>query len=109
MIKRLAEALSQARYDFDGEHKRWLTFGVPRTWDLISALYVLAIHGFDSEPSFINLLEFVLEAQNEKGRWVCGSVSRTWPLEKRNQESKWVTLDVLRLLKAIGQMFSYPA
>jgi hypothetical protein len=24
---------------------------------------------------------------------VCGSVSRTWPLEKRGQPSKWVTLD----------------
>ncbi len=108
VIERLAYALLEAPYDFSGEHKRWLTFGVPRAWDLISALYVLALHGFVNEPAFKKLLEPILEAQDEQGRWVCGSVSRTWPLEKRNQPSKWVTLDVLRLLKVVGYTFTSP-
>ena len=30
VVKRLANALLDAEYDFEGEHKRWLTFGVPR-------------------------------------------------------------------------------
>lgn len=99
----LANRLLDARYDFQGEHKRWLTFGVPRAWDLLSALKGLAAHGYGCDRRFGSLLERVLSFQNEEARWLCGSVSRTWPLEKRNQPSKWVTLDVLRVLKQLSQ------
>jgi hypothetical protein len=96
---RLADSLLDARYDFAGEHKRWLTFGVPRAWDLLSALKALAAHGYARDPRFAPLLELLLSRQDEEGRWLCGSVSRTWPIEKRNRPSKWVTLDALRVLK----------
>jgi len=99
VVNLLADALLDARYDFVGEHKRWLTFGVPRAWDLLSALKALAAHGYARHPSFVSLLELVLNCQDEHGRWLCGSVSRTWPIEKRNYPSKWITLDALRLLK----------
>jgi hypothetical protein len=33
------------------------------------------------------------------GQWLCGPVSRTWPIEKRGQPSKWVTQDAMRVLK----------
>ena len=99
VVARLANALLDARYDFDGEHKRWLTFGVPRAWDLLSALKALAAHGYARDPRFAPLLTRVLDRQDDHGRWLCGSVSRTWPIEKRNQPSKWVTLDALRVLK----------
>ena len=99
---RLANTLLDAGYDFKGEHKRWLTFGVPRAWDLLSALKALANHGYAHDPRFIPLLDLILDHQDERGRWLCGSVSRTWPIEKRNQPSKWVTLDVLRVLKYAG-------
>lgn len=98
-VKRLANVLLDARYDFDGEHKRWLTFGMPRGWDLLSALKALAAHGYDHDARFAPLLQLFLSRQDNQGRWLCGSVSRTWPLEKRNQPSKWVTLDALRVLK----------
>ncbi len=101
-VQRLADALLDADYEFDGEHKRWLTFGVPRGWDLISALKALTAHNLASGPRFQSLLKLVLEQQDSQGRWLCGSASRTWPLEKRGQPSKWVTLDVLRVLKAAG-------
>ena len=100
-MKRLANALLDAAYDFEGEHKRWLTFGVPRAWDLLSALKALAAHGYARDPRFTPLLERVLERQDEHGRWLCGSVSRTWPIEKRNRPSKWVTLDALRVLETV--------
>jgi hypothetical protein len=100
VVKRLVNALLDSAYDFEGEHKRWLTFGVPRAWDLLSALKVLAAHGLSSDPRFISLLQRVLALQDELGRWRCGSVSRTWPIEKRGQPSKWITLDVLRVLKS---------
>jgi hypothetical protein len=101
VVKRLANALLDARYDFEGEHKRWLTFGVPRAWDLLSALKALAVHGYAHDSRFAPLLKLILERQDDQGRWLCGSVSRTWPIEKRNRPSKWVTLDVFRVLKQV--------
>ncbi len=101
-VKRMADELLNAHYDFEGEHKRWLTFGAPRAWDLLSALKALAAHGYAQDPRFTPLLELVVNHQDDQGRWLCGSVSRTWPIEKRNQPSKWVTLDALRVLKLAG-------
>ena len=101
-VERLANALLDAKYDFDGEHKRWLTFGVPRAWDLLSALKALAAHGYVQDSRFVLLLKLLLSRQDDQGRWRCGSVSRTWPIEKRNQPSKWITLDALRVLKQAG-------
>lgn len=95
----MANTLLDAAYDFEGEHKRWLTFGVPRAWDLLSALLTLAQAGYAHHPHFDSFLERVLACQDASGRWPCGSASRTWPLEKRGQPSRWVTLDVLRVLK----------
>ncbi len=100
-VGHLADALLEADYDFEREHKRWFTFGVPRMWDLLSALLALATHGYGHDPRFTRLLERFLARQDAQGRWLCGSVSRTWPLEKRNRPSKWVTLDALRLLRAV--------
>ena len=106
VVHRLADALLDADYDFEGEHKRWLTFGVPRAWDLLSALRALAVHGFAQDPRFTPLLDLFLTRQDDQGRWLCGSASRTWPLEKRNRPSKWVTLDALRLLNALSHYWS---
>jgi len=102
VVKRLADALLDARYDFEGEHKRWLTFGVPRGWDLLSAVKALAANGYARDARLAPLLKLIVGRQDSQGRWLCGSVSRTWPLEKRNQPSKWITLDVLRVLKKVG-------
>ncbi len=99
VVKRLANLLLDAKYDFEGEHRRWLTFGVPRAWDLLSALKALTAHGYARDARFAPLLKLILNRQDEQGRWLCGSVSRTWPIEKRNRPSKWVTLDALRVLK----------
>lgn len=102
VVKRLANELLGAQYDFESEHKRWLTFGVPRAWDLLSALKALAAHGYASDRRFLPLFQMVLNRQNDSGQWLCGSVSRTWSIEKRNQPSKWVTLDVLRVLRSLA-------
>jgi hypothetical protein len=103
VVGRLSDALLDAEYDFEGEHKRWLTFGVPRGWDLLSALRALAMHGRANDPRFTALFELFLKQQDENGRFLCSSSSRTWPLEKRNRPSKWVTLDAVRLLKTIEE------
>ena len=46
VVTKLANSLLDAKYDFEGEHKRWLTFGVPRHGTLLSALKALAAHGY---------------------------------------------------------------
>ena len=102
VVRRLANALLDAKYDFEGEYKRWLTFGVPRAWDLLSALKALAAHGYAHDARFVSLLKLLLNRQDNQGRWLCGSVSRTWPIERRNQSSKWITLDALRVLTQAG-------
>jgi hypothetical protein len=102
VVRRLADALLDAPYAFQGEHRRWLTFGVPRAWDLLTALKALAAHGYAHDPRFMPLVALVLTRQDDQGRWLCGAVSRTWPLEKRNQPSRWVTLDALRVLRQLG-------
>lgn len=99
VVTKLADKLLDANYDFEGEHKRWLTFGVPRGWDLLSALKALSAHGFTHDSRFVPLLNLIINRQDHQGRWLCGSVSHTWPIERRNQPSKWITLDVLRVLK----------
>jgi len=102
VVQRLANTLLDADFDFEGKHKRWLTFGVPRAWDLLSALRALGAHGYARDPRLAPLLQLLLTRRDEQGRWLCGSVSRSWSLEKRNRPSKWVTLDALRFLKSIG-------
>ncbi len=102
IVDLLANALLDARYDFEGEHKRWLTFGVPRAWDLLSAIKTLIAHGYAQDARLQPLFERVLALQSVEGRWLCGSVSRIWPVEKRGQPSKWVTLDALRVVKQLS-------
>jgi hypothetical protein len=102
VVSRLANALLDTVYDLEGEHKRWLSFGVPRAWDLLSALKALVWHGYACDERLDPLLNIILSHQDQQGRWSCGSISRTWPIEKRNQPSKWVTLDALRVLKKVG-------
>lgn len=102
VVKRLANVLLDAKYNFEGEHKRWFTFGVPRAWDVLSALKALAAHGYTHDARFAPLLKLLLERQDNQARWLCSSVSHTWHIEKRNQPSKWITLDALRVLKQAG-------
>jgi hypothetical protein len=99
LVKRLGDTLLNVSLDFTGEHKRWLTLSVPRAWDLLHALTALAANGYARDARFQPLLGLVLELRDEQGRWSCGSVSRTWPIERRNRPSKWLTLDALRVMK----------
>jgi hypothetical protein len=106
VVNQLCEELLRADYDFNGEHKRWLTVKVPQGWDLLSAIGMIGAHGFGADTRLQPLLDLALGLQDEQGRWKCGSVTQNWPLDKRNRPSKWVTLYALRALKAIGCEFS---
>ena len=73
---------------------------MPRAWDLLSALKALVMNGYGSDPRLKPLLDLVLERQDGLGRWICGSVSRTWRLS-RATPWEWVTLDALRVVSRI--------
>ena len=105
VINQLCEELLNADYDFEGEHKRWLSVKVPQAWGLMSAIQMLGTHGFGKDPRLQQLLDLMLSLQDEQGHWKCGSVTQNWPLDRRNRPSKWVTLYALRALKAIGYEF----
>lgn len=105
VVNQVCEELLNADYDFEGEHKRWLTIKVPQGWDLMSAIQMIGTHGFGVDPRLQPLLDRALSLQDEQGRWKCGSVTQNWPLDRRNRPSKWVTLYALRALKAIGYEF----
>jgi hypothetical protein len=105
VVNQVCEELLNADYDFEGEHKRWLSVKVPQAWDLMSAIQMLGTHGFGKDPRLQPLIDLMLSLPDEQGRWKCGSVTQNWPLDKRNRPSKWVTLYALRALKAIGYEF----
>ena len=105
VINQLCEELLNADYDFEGEHKRWLSVKVPQAWGLMSAIQMLGTHSFGKDPRLQQLLDLMLSLQDEQGHWKCGSVTQNWPLDRRNRPSKWVTLYALRALKAIGYEF----
>lgn len=52
----------------------------------------------DPSVRYWTLRDILRRPADEQGRWRYGSVSRTWPIEKRNRASKWVTLDALRAI-----------
>jgi hypothetical protein len=101
VIDHLADLLLSHQYDFAGTEKPWLRFAVPASYDLIAALRGLAHFGFARDRRFGKLLAVMLGEQDDAGRWVCRSVTRKFVVEKRGVPSKWVTLNALRVLKAV--------
>jgi len=99
VIKRMADALLDYQYDFEGDEKIWLKLAVPRSEDLLRALQALAAHGYNRDPRFTPLLDVLLAQQDEEGRWIKGRGSRTYLVEKTGRPSKWTTLHALRVLK----------
>lgn len=82
----------------------WLKFGFPLMYqtDVLEILDILTGLGIQ-DPRMDEALEVVRSKQNDAGRWVaentCGSDRMIVPVERAGEESKWITLRVLRVLK----------
>jgi hypothetical protein len=63
----------------------WVDPGISNTAGKDGALKALAAHGYAGEARFAPLLEMMLKCQDGQGRWLCGPISRTRPIEKRNR------------------------
>jgi len=97
-----------ADYPFGSGNKpssSWFRFGYPVGFisDVLQNLEVLTALGEAANPRLANALEVVISKQDQQGRWLLEHTynGKMWvDIENKGQPSKWVTLRVLRVLKA---------
>jgi hypothetical protein len=84
----------------------WFQFGFPLTYisNILETLLVLTRLGRGQDPRLAGAIEFMLSKQDEEGRWSLEySPAKTWArFGEKGQPSKWVTLNALRVLKALA-------
>jgi hypothetical protein len=84
-------------------NERWTRFGFPRFWatDALEMLAILVKLGY-RDVRMQDAIDLVLSKQGEDGRWKQEDVNfngRTLvQFEKKGEASKWVTLDVIKVL-----------
>ncbi|MCX6652762.1 MAG: hypothetical protein NT137_05350 [Methanomassiliicoccales archaeon] len=86
--------------------KEWLNLGFPLIWntDVLEILWILARLGIRDER-MRETVEAVLSKQGEDGRWRQENRFEgrfITSIERNGRESKWVTLNALRTLKALS-------
>jgi hypothetical protein len=83
----------------------WFRFGFPLAYssDILEAANVLAQLGHGGDRRLRGAVEFVLDKQDEDGRWPLEhTLDRTWTkFGAKGQQSKWVTLRALRMLSKL--------
>jgi hypothetical protein len=84
----------------------WFRFGFPLTYvsNILEALLVLTRLGHGRHPGLAGAIEFMLSKQDQEGRWPLEySPAKTWArFGQTGQPSRWVTLNALRVLKALA-------
>jgi len=89
----------------------WWKFGFPVFYitDLLQIVEALVGLGLGNDPRLANALAIVREKQDALGRWPLeyDYTGKTWvDFGAKKQPNKWVTLRVLRVLKAITRKVS---
>ena len=103
----LSHDLSIADYPFTNRiNAGWFKFGFPLSYrsDILETYSVLADLGYGNDTRLDNALKFILSKQNDQGQWVMEKTlnNKMWiDIEEKGKPSKWLTLQVLRLLKEI--------
>lgn len=92
----------------DVSRKEWLDLGFPLMWntDVLEVLNILADLGV-KDARMDEAVEHVLSKQQENGRWLQenyfpGRFVTT--IERNGKDSKWVTLNAMRALKALSDL-----
>ncbi|KTB48423.1 Prenyltransferase-like protein [Dehalogenimonas alkenigignens] len=83
----------------------WLKFGFPNFYisDMLEVLEILSRFGRGGDPRLENAWQLVMDKQDAAGRWPMeySYNGKIWSnIEAKGKPSKWVTLRVLRTLKA---------
>ena len=98
-----------ADYSFgfgDKPSSSWFKFGYPLGYsaDVLQNLEVLVALGRANDPRLAPALTFIENKQDSQGRWRMEHSlnGKMWvDIEKKGQPSKWVTLRVLKVLRAV--------
>ncbi len=90
--------------------RRWLEFGFPLEWDsdILEVLELIAPLVSSDDKRIQESLTFVLDKQDEQGRWPCEKhpkggqwMQKFFEFEALGEPSKWVTLHAYNLLKGL--------
>jgi hypothetical protein len=86
----------------------WFKLGFPLTYwsDVLELTAVLVDLGYGSDQRLENALAWVLDKQDDQGRWKLENSTngKMWAdIEQKGKPSKWVTLRVLRMLHRADQ------
>jgi hypothetical protein len=86
----------------------WFRFGFPLGYvtDVLQNLEVLTALGYAQDSRLKATFEFLLNKQDEHGRWTLEYTynGKTWvDIEQKKKPSKWVTLRALRILKRVNE------
>jgi hypothetical protein len=100
-VECLADALLQHEFEYRGRDASWLAFGFPHHYetDLTDLCDILARLGFATDSRFDRLMNPVLAARTDDGRWIKGQGTRALLVEPRGSPSKWITIRVLRAMR----------
>ena len=84
----------------------WWKFGFPVFYvaDLLQNVEVLVRLGYGNDPRIANALSIIRDKQDSQGRWMMeyNYSGKMWlEFGSKKQSNKWVTLRVLRVLKAL--------
>lgn len=90
----------------DHPSRNWWKFGFPVFYvtDLLQVVEALASLGVGEDPRLEGVKQLILDKQDSQGRWPLeyDYTGKTWrSYGKLNEPNKWVTLRVLRVLKAL--------
>jgi hypothetical protein len=82
----------------------WFRFGFPLFYvtDVLQNLEVLTSFGYGPDPRLAGAMDLVSGKQDEQGRWKMEYTynGKTWvDVEQKGQQSKWVTLRALKVLR----------
>jgi hypothetical protein len=99
-----------AEYPSGGTDKpsgNWWKFGFPVFYvsDILQIAEALSALGYGKDKRLTNAIKFICEKQDEDGRWPLeyDYSGKTWvDFGAKKKPNKWVTLRVLRVLKAVG-------
>jgi len=93
-------------HGYGGVSPLWFRFGFPSTYvsNILETLLVLTRLGHGRNPRLAGAIEFMLSKQDGEGQWPLEySPAKTWArFGQKGQPSKWITLNALRVLKALA-------
>lgn len=100
-VRTYADAVLNHEFDLKGHDAGWLEFGFPLDYqsDFVELCDALARLDYGPDPRFQRLLQIVLDAQTDEGRWLKHFGTRSLQVEERGRPSKWITIRALRAIK----------